>query len=89
MVTSEGGRPGPGHCERFSCARPLGHTGRHRNLKTVVSAAVPRIVDVFGRLGMSEIDAAELAQIAVERPEELKDVVSAKLAILTQEGRPA
>ena len=68
------------HCERFSCVRPRDHVGRHRNLKTVLRVTVPRIVGVFGRLGISETEAAQLVQIAVERPEELQAVISMLLA---------
>ena len=69
----------PTRCERFSCVRPRGHAGRHQNLRTVVRSATPRILGVFGRLGMTKAAAAELARIAIEYPEELKDAVVATL----------
>jgi len=68
------------HRERFSCVRPRGHPGHHWNLKTVMRATVPRILGVFGRLGVSEAEAAEVVQIAVEHPEELRAAVARLLA---------
>ena len=68
------------HCERFSCVRPRGHPGHHRNLQTVLRATVPRILAVFGRLGVSEAEAAEIVQIAVEHPEDLRAAVARLLA---------
>jgi len=43
-------------------------------------ATVPRILGVFGRLGVSEAEAAEVVQIAVEHPEELRAAVARLLA---------
>ncbi len=69
-------------CDRFWCVGPPVHAGRHRKLGTAVRDATPRILEVFGRLGMTEATAAELARTALECPEALDDALAAAFAAL-------